>query len=75
MPKKPHTHYVVDCFVTDTTEVGGLRKISFSIAAYNDNEAISEARLGSVMYSPHYFHVRAVTRQGDRVFYKSEDDA
>jgi hypothetical protein len=74
MPKKPHTHYMVDCFVPDSAHVDGYRTIPLHIIATSDLQAISEAKNGALQYNPHHIHIRAVTRQGDRIFYRSEDD-
>ncbi len=75
MSKKSRTHYMVDCFIPDRTQVDGYRLETFSVGALSDGHAISEARFcAQAQYQPHHFYVRAVSRQGNKIIYKSEGD-
>jgi hypothetical protein len=67
---KAKEHYMVDCFYPDVKGFDGFRKESHAIKASGDREAIREV-MKFEWRKPHHCHVRAVTRQGERVIFKS----
>jgi hypothetical protein len=63
---------MVDLFFPDAAKPDGFRVESRRVVAYDDNEAIREARLAAIG-NPAHFHVRKVSRSGEKVIYRSEN--